>query len=966
MLPTLSLMLATLASPALAATGGTFASGGKTEVSAMMMFLGNEEKVYILDKAEGNAALINGHAAWGAVWDIETHQATTMEVRSNVFCSSGMHLPNGSFIALGGNGAVGPGGNLGSQLNDGGYSASWDETYKDFDGTRAIRVLNPCKNSDAFASSQCQWFDEDTLLSMKKSRWYSTAEATGDGNVVIIGGFANGGYINRNYPNVDPATQGGAAESTYEYYPPVDADPTRFNFLVATSGLNAYPHTFLMPSGKMFVQANYSSVLWDHVNNVETPLPDMPGQVVRVYPASGATAMLPLTPENNYNPTVLFCGGSDLPEYAWGNYTFPFVNTWEHPASRSCQKITPEPTNGPATYEQDDDMLEGRTMGQFIILPNGKLLVVNGGLNGTAGYSQATLLTPSYNLMPYGESLASGPIGTPAIYDPKAPKGKRWSNAGFSSSTIPRLYHSSAILLPDASVLIAGSNPNVDVNLTTIFPTTYDAEIFYPPYFSSKTRPEPLGIPSTLSYGGSPFDLLIPASSYAGSANLAAGNTTVVIHRGGFTTHAMNMGQRLLQLKNTFTVNANGSITLHVSQLPPNANLFQPGPAFMFVNIYDVPSKGSYVLVGSGKIEKQPTSPASELPANVLLASAKGSGTLTGDSGATSPTATNSSGESNNTGSLIRIVGIAAGAVVLLLIVGIVLLRRRKAANAAAARSKRAPAYPLTSTGTDTPYGAASTTFVPLNHDNYSQSWNDSTASLNKPYRDDASMEQYSSYRCGHEAHDHDHDHDDPQNLGYQDNLYAHIDRPNVIALNAEGNAADVIKPWNERMDEAKSQMQTTNSPQCKLVLMTNNRIIRIPFTGTVRLKAILLKAGPAGHTPEKFALYANQPNLDFDDLGDGGKAPTQEFAVPQNRDVGEYAVKCNNRTAKFTNISHITLFVPRAQGEDTTRIYYIGFLGTWTEAKNQPIITVYEAQANLADHEKIQGMDGTWSAPGH
>lgn len=63
---------------------------------------------------------------------------------------------------------------------------------------------------------------------------------------------------------------------------------------------------------------------------------------------------------------------------------------------------------------------------------------------------------------------------------------------------------------------------------------------------------------------------------------------------------------------------------------------------------------------------------------------------------------------------------------------------------------------------------------------------------------------------CGHEAHDHDHDHDhdDPQNLGYQDNLYAHIDRPNVIALNAEGKAADVIKPWNERMDETKVNTQ--------------------------------------------------------------------------------------------------------------------------------------------------------------
>jgi hypothetical protein len=34
------------------------------------MFLGNEEKVYILDKAEGNAAQVNGHPAWGAVWSL--------------------------------------------------------------------------------------------------------------------------------------------------------------------------------------------------------------------------------------------------------------------------------------------------------------------------------------------------------------------------------------------------------------------------------------------------------------------------------------------------------------------------------------------------------------------------------------------------------------------------------------------------------------------------------------------------------------------------------------------------------------------------------------------------------------------------------------------------------------------------------------------------------------------------------
>ena len=49
--------------------------------------------------------------------DINTHQATIMDVLTNVFCASGMHLPSGSYVTFGGNGAVGPGGQhrLGTQ-----------------------------------------------------------------------------------------------------------------------------------------------------------------------------------------------------------------------------------------------------------------------------------------------------------------------------------------------------------------------------------------------------------------------------------------------------------------------------------------------------------------------------------------------------------------------------------------------------------------------------------------------------------------------------------------------------------------------------------------------------------------------------------------------------------------------------------------------------------------------------------
>lgn len=193
--------------------------------------------------------------------DIASKTATTMNVLTNTFCASGSHLPNGSYVTFGGNGAIGPGGNIGSQKNAGG-SGAFDATYQDYDGTKSIRVLNPCTSSQNFNDPNCQWFDNPAVLSMQKQRWYSSAESLPDGSVVLIGGFVNGGYVNRNTPNIDPTFEGGAAEPTFEFYPSRGGTPAVMNFMVETSGLNAYAHAFLMPSGKMFVQANLSTSVY--------------------------------------------------------------------------------------------------------------------------------------------------------------------------------------------------------------------------------------------------------------------------------------------------------------------------------------------------------------------------------------------------------------------------------------------------------------------------------------------------------------------------------------------------------------------------------------------------------------------------------------------------------------------------------------------------------------------------------
>lgn len=56
----------------------------------------------------------------------------------------------------------------------------------------------------------------------------------------------------------------------------------------------------------------------------------------------------------------------------------------------------------------------------------------------------------------------------------------------------------------------------------------------------------PTGIPKSLGYGGKYFNIALSASDVGAASNLDSTKVTIV--RPGFSTHAMNMGQRFLQL----------------------------------------------------------------------------------------------------------------------------------------------------------------------------------------------------------------------------------------------------------------------------------------------------------------------------------------------------------------------------------------------------------------------------------
>ena len=697
--PSLAKKALTVATAALALTSRAAAAGkaGTYEIvnhnslaSAMMLGVMDETHVFILDKAENNSyRLADGRPVWGSFYDLSDDSVTGTAVETNTFCASGATLGNGTWFVAGGNQAVGYGGAAQAQnLNP----------YQDYDGTRAIRLLEPGTQT---------WIDNPStslqqVNMLQSTRWYPGIEVLEDGSVLLVGGANSGGYINRNTPTTDTVYQNGGANPTYEYFP--SKGPQQIcQFMSTTNGLNMYAHTYLMPSGKIFMQANVSTVLWDHYANQETPLPNMPGNVVRVYPASGATAMLPLTPQNQYTPTILFCGGSVMSDQMWGNYSGPGGDILGITASADCSSITPEDNQGNQTpnvqYVQEETLPEGRSMGQFIHLPDGTMVIVNGANKGTAGYTNAT-----YNLAQYNgktvntEGLSQDPTYVPVLYDPSKPKGQRLTNAGFQPSTIARLYHSSAVLLPDGSVMVAGSNPHQDVSLdmptgTTpqAFNTTYEIEKWYPPYWD-QPRPYPQGMPSSILYGGNPFDITVNGTFMGSSANAKAANTKFAIIRPGFSTHAMNMGQRAVYLDYTYTVNDDASVTYMVNPLPNTKamnRLLVPGPALFFVTVGGVPSMGKMIMVGTG------VTGTGNVPFTPNLGSALV--TLPAPVNSTKYTAAISkSGSSSSDFGLGKIIGIAvAGAAVLALIALGCCLWRRKGRNQhgekAAARQSAAP-----------------------------------------------------------------------------------------------------------------------------------------------------------------------------------------------------------------------------------------------------------------------------------
>ena len=126
----------------------------------------------------------------------------------------------------------------------------------------------------------------------------------------------------------------------------------------------------------------------------------------------GTSVLLPLTPSNNYDPRVIIMGGNS-----------PATNTTE---------IIDMGASNPA-WVYGPNMSQARIEMNAVILPSGKVLAVGGSVND--------------------EDTGSLSLNAD-LYDPGS---NTFSSAGANASE--RLYHSVALLLPDATVWLAGGNP---------------------------------------------------------------------------------------------------------------------------------------------------------------------------------------------------------------------------------------------------------------------------------------------------------------------------------------------------------------------------------------------------------------------------------------------------------------------------------------------------------------------------
>ena len=470
------------------------------------------------------------------IWNPALHEVRSPPnaPETDLFCS-GLALPfDGRLLVCGGTAT---------------YSAGPGEPWF---GSRAAYRLDPFGG----------W---ERIEDMSFGRWYPSAVPLPDGRILVVSGEGS-------------EDVGGARTQRVEIYGPFNG----WEVLPESADrlLPLYPRLHVLPSGEVVFagQGAATAILnldtreWREIADAETPIP-IGGGSPRAARGRGRRGRRrgadgrhephgPAHDSHEHPPDSVGPRPDDLSVLVGPAQAMWVLNAGGgSPATADAQII--DLSQAEPAWRAIAPMHHPRWFPNSALLPDGTLFVVGGGR--------------VYN---------ADPVMEPEIFDPLT---ESWSLD--VPMVVPRLYHSTALLLPDGRVWVAGTDGETRM------------ELYSPDYLFAGPRPILFAAPESVTYDQRfPIPMAEPESVAA-----------VCFIRLSAVTHAFNMGQRYIPLD--FTVSGPEEIEVIA---PFGPNLAPPGHYMLFImNGAGVPAVAPIVQLVSVGAEEEDMGRIAELEAEL-------------------------------------------------------------------------------------------------------------------------------------------------------------------------------------------------------------------------------------------------------------------------------------------------------------------------------------------------------------
>jgi hypothetical protein len=398
------------------------------------------------------------------------------------------------------------------------------------------------------------------------ARWYPSLTTMPNGDKLLMGGSVT--------PNV--------GEPTPEIFSVATSSWSTLNG-ISINQPNGGPPEWYYPRG--FVGADNGVYLLQHSGSIYRLDPDYGGSQYN----TGVTLD---AGDNTYSSAMFYDAKNNNP-FAVMTLRNPNPNNGLPSAGVGNEVQVVDLSKNPPVVKIIGNLSYIRSTGELTVLADGTVLASS----GSAVFNQQTNVAYQVEL-----------------YNPKT---GNWTLG--ASAAIPRLYHNSALLLPDGSVLTAGGGAPGPVN-------ELNGEIYYPPYLylqdgsgNPAPRPTVVSAPSSLT-NGQTFQLTVGATDTISAINLI---------RTGTMTHNFNSEQRLIPVQFT----QNGTTITATLNAPPQ--LMPPGYYLLFaINASGVPAVAPILSVSQPLPDLIPTSLSYDSTTGLFTVVVKNQGTAATPAGA--------------------------------------------------------------------------------------------------------------------------------------------------------------------------------------------------------------------------------------------------------------------------------------------------------------------------------------------